>query len=115
MVMPIIPVAIVKLVVLFGIVFLGLHAGRSGQENEIDRTIFSELAGSVKGVQVLALFAMPIVATAVYALATTRQPSKNEVRILLEGIPVVQGVVGGGVFLWAIFTELWALFVHTGG
>jgi hypothetical protein len=114
-VIPIFPAAVVKLIVLLGILFLGLHAGRGRQKHETDRTIFSELAGGVKGVHVLALFVMPLVATAVYALATTRQPSKSEIRILLEGIPIVQGGVGASVFLWALVTELRALFIHTGG
>lgn len=106
-VFPVLPMAIVKLVVLLWIVFLGLGAGRVGEEKGLHRTIFSELAGSVKGVHVLALFAMPVAATGVYALATIWQPSEDGIRILLEGIPFLQVVVGGGVFLWAMLYELW--------
>lgn len=106
MVFPVLPVAIVKLVVLLGIVFLGLRAGRVEEEKGLNRTIFSELAGPVKGIHVLALFAMPLAAAGVYALATIWQPSESGIRILLEGIPIVQALVGAGVFSWAILAEL---------
>ena len=105
-VFPILPVAIMKLAVLLGVVFLGLRVGRVGEETGSNRTIFSELAGSVKGGHVLAVFAMPVAATGVYALATIWQPSESGIRILLEGIPIVQALVGAGVFLWAVFSEL---------
>ena len=105
-VFPVLPVAMMKLGFLLGVVFLGLRVGRVGEENGSKRTIFSELAGSVKGVHVLALFAMPVAATGVYALVTIWQPSESGIHILLEGIPFVQALVGAGVFLWAIFSEL---------
>lgn len=105
-VFPVLPVAIMKLVFLLGIVFLGLRAGRVGEENGSKRTILSEVAGPVKGVHVPALVAMPVAATGVYALVTIWQPSESGIRILLEGIPLVQALVGAGVFLWAILFEL---------
>ena len=105
-VFPVLPVAIVKLVVLLGIVFLGLRAGRVGEANGSNPTVFSELAGSVKGGHVLALFAMPMAATGVYAFATIWQPSESGIRLVLEGMPMVQALGGAGVFFWAIFSEL---------
>jgi hypothetical protein len=105
-VLPILPWAIFKLVVLLGIIFLGLYAGRGGEQTELTRTIFSELVGPVKGGHVLTLFAMPVAATAVYALASIWQPSTSVILLLLEGIPFLQTLLGAGIFLWAILVEL---------
>ncbi len=105
-VFPILPLAIVKLAVFTGMIFIGLDAGRKVEERGLNKTLFSELAGPVKGVHVLALFAMPAASTGVYALARLWQPSESWILVLLEGIPFVQTLLGGGVFLWAIFTEL---------
>ncbi len=104
-VFPVFPLAIFTLATLLGVVFLALRANRLKEQ---DDTIFSELTGPVKGFHVLALLSMPVAATAVYALAVIYQLSEDLIRtLLLEGIPVIQAVVGAGLFLWAIFAILW--------
>jgi len=103
LVLPVIPLAIFKLAVMLGILYIGLRLNRR-QEHE--GTIFAELGGSVKFSHLLSLLLMPVMATAVYALAVRYAPSEDFIRIFLQVIPPLQALVGGIIFLWALVATL---------
>ena len=101
------PWAPLKLAALLGIIFLALRKERARVPGEPHETLFSEMEGPIKGLHVLALLAMPAVATGVYALAVRVQPSEDVIRaVLLESVPFFQALVGAGLFLWAVWAVL---------
>jgi hypothetical protein len=52
------------------------------------------------------LLVMPLVATAVYALAFAQQPPMETRLLILELMPLLQAAVGALVFLWALLATL---------
>lgn len=104
-VLPVLPFATFKLLALLTILFLLLRANRSMEQ---EGSVLSELAGPVKTHHVLALLAMPVAATGVYALAVAYRPPEEWIRFwLLESISILQALVGGGLFVWAVLAILW--------
>jgi hypothetical protein len=101
--LPAAPLGFLKLGVLLAILYLALAANRRHEHGE---SILVEMAGSVKLWQTLLLLAMPLLATAVYAWATTSQLSETTIRTLLEDIPLLQTFVGAVAFLWAFVATI---------
>jgi hypothetical protein len=103
LVLPVTPLAILKLTVMLGIVFLALRMNR---DQEAGASLLADLVGPVKLSHALAILAMPAAAVVVYAAAMSVQPSENLLRLILEGVPPLQSLIGAGMFLWALVTTL---------
>lgn len=97
------PLAILKMAALLGVIYFGLARHR----RQASETVFGRLSGSVRSIHLLALLAMPAVATAVYALAATLPLEEAFIRgWLFEGIPALQALTGMVVFIWALAAVL---------
>ena len=99
LVIPVQPLAFLKLGALLGIVTLALRANPSQEAGE---PLLPALDGPVKARHALALLAMPAAAAADYGAATAMQPSEAALQAILEGVPPLQALVGAGVFAWAL-------------
>ncbi len=97
---PAAPLGIFKLLFLLTLVLLPLTIHHRRQQET--GSIFSDLDGFVSGRYVWSLFAMPITATMVYALVTFIQPSEVAIRDIFELLPLLQLLLGGVLFLWAV-------------
>ena len=103
MVLPTMLSAIFKLAAMLGVVFFALRANRRQEEGE---SLLAELTGPVKFSHALILLVMPLAATGVYALSALVQSSEEIIRVILEVTPLLQGFVGGGMFVWALVMTL---------
>ncbi len=108
----VIPWAIFKLGALLGVVFFALRAHRREEE---DISLLVTVAGPVKFSYTLLLLIMPVAATSVYAIALYAQPAEESICLILELIPPLQGVVGGSLFMWALFMSLRTGFTRVDG
>jgi hypothetical protein len=102
---PQVPIVWLKLSIIVGVIFLALW---SNYRRERRASVFKELEGPIGASQVLALFSMPLAATAVYGIATVLQPAESLIRGLLwEGVVIVTTFAGAFLFLAALlFTFL---------
>ena len=103
MVLPVQPLAFLKLAALLGLIYLGL---RANLRREAAGSLLADLAGPIRPGHTLALLAMPTLASLVYALAVAIQPSQEALRAMLAITPPVQSFVGGAAFVWAL-AALW--------
>ncbi|MCB8947861.1 MAG: hypothetical protein H6653_07585 [Ardenticatenaceae bacterium] len=100
---PAAPLGIVKLGVLCTAVFLPLTLQK---RTAVPGSILQTMAGPIQSRYLLILFLMPGVGTAVYALAASLPVSEDSLRLILELMPLAQGLVGAACFLWAIISVL---------
>jgi hypothetical protein len=98
------PWAVFKLAAILGVVLLGLRWNR---RREGDESLFAALTGTVKFSHSLALMVMPLMASLVYAFAMKIEPSQDILWFILEVIPISQVLIGGAIFLWALFSIWW--------
>ncbi len=103
-VMPVMPIiGTIKFAVLAALILWGLSRFR--QKEVSGETIFSQLHGEIHWLPLLGLFAMPLAAITVYALALAIQPDETVIRALSwNGIVTLQTLLGGGAFLAALIT-----------
>lgn len=101
--LPAAPLGILKLLVMLTAVSLPLWIKR---RREPPGTLFADLAGSVPARHVLPLLAMPLLATAVYGLATVSQPPETVLRDMFELIPLAQALLGALLFVWALIATI---------
>lgn len=112
LVWPVSPLGIFKLTALLGILFLALRSNRQIESagsllTELSAgSLLTELGEVVKPLPLLGLFAMPVMATAVYALALELELSEAAIRAVLDSITLLQVVIGGISLLWALIITL---------
>ena len=100
---PAAPLGIVKLGVLCTAVFLPLMLQK---RTAAPGSILQTMAGPIQNRYLLILFVMPGMGTAVYALATSLPIPEDTLRLILELMPLAQGLVGAACFLWASVSVL---------
>lgn len=101
-VVPVLPLAFIKLGVLLGLIYSGLR--KSGAERK-QKSILDELNGEVRLVYLATLLAIPVSAWIVYAGAEVLQPSDVLLRNLFEWVVILQSLLGGTVFIWALIAS----------
>lgn len=104
MVFLVVPFGTLKLALLLTVIFLPLWINR---RRENDSAVFAELAGTVRIQHLLGLLLMPVMATSVYVMTASLQPSENLIRAISELISAAQSLVGIVVFVWALITTVW--------
>jgi hypothetical protein len=109
--LPSAPLGIFKLLVLLTAVFLPLSLNR---RREAPGSILPTLIGPAPWRGLALLQTMPLTATAVYALASVRQPTTETLLAILEITPLLQAAVGALVFLWALLATIRPRPTHGG-
>ena len=104
MVLPVLPQAILKLAAMLLVLWGALEINR---RREHQACLLSAWAGPVRAPHLLALLAMPAAAVLIYAWGNFFQPGEDFLRAIFEGLPILQGILGAAVFLWALATTLW--------
>lgn len=100
-----VPFALIKLPLLLGLILLVLWLARRHQDPA--PTILAQLDGRVPWRKAALLLAMPATATAVYALTSAIPLPDEFIRtVIYEGFASLQGILGGIVFLIALFFSL---------
>lgn len=100
-VIPVIPIGTIKFAFLAALILWGLSRFR--QKEAAGETILAQLRGEIRLFPLLGLFAMPLAAIAVYALATVIQPTETIIRELSwNGFVTLQTFLGGGALLAAL-------------
>lgn len=98
-VFPIMPQAILKLIVLIALVLVPLWIMKKQQPT--DESILYELKGSVRFSQTLPLLVIPLVASLVYSLAEILPPSDGFLETIFISFSTLQGILGASFFIWA--------------
>jgi len=97
-VIPLQPLAVIKLIVLLGLVLLPLEIQRRKHPTG---SILEELGGRIRLHETLPLLAMPGAASLVYWLAYILSPGKFLPELINEFAPFIQALIGGVAYLWA--------------
>jgi hypothetical protein len=99
------PYALIKLPALLAITLFALGRRRKAAPG---LTILEQLAGAVPPLRLLGLFAMPLVASAVYALLAWLRPPDDLIRLFIAGpgiiIPTAAGLI---IFIIALVRPFW--------
>jgi len=98
LVIPVQPLAVIKLIVLLGLVLLPLELQRRKQPRG---SILVKLEGRIRLHETLPLLAMPAAASLVYWLAYILSPGKVIPELINESAPFIQALIGGAAYLWA--------------
>lgn len=92
------PYALLKLPVLLAVILLALNRNR---QTATGTTILEQLAGPVPPLRLLTLFAMPVVASAVYALLAWLRPPDDLIQTLIA-LPGIMIPTFGGLLLFIL-------------
>ncbi|MBS3750828.1 MAG: hypothetical protein KGY39_04895, partial [Anaerolineales bacterium] len=98
-VIPVQPLAIIKLIVLLGLVLLPLEIQRRKQPTG---SILEKLGGRIRLHETLPLLAMPAAASLVYWLAYIHSSGDYIPELINESTPFFQALIGGAAYLWAV-------------
>ncbi len=98
LVFPIVPLGFLKLIVLILLVIIPLIVQKKREKNYC---ILESLDGPIRFSQTIPLFAIPLFASLVYGLAAFFPPPDDWIRLVFQSIYAIQGLVGGGFFIWA--------------
>jgi hypothetical protein len=101
---PAAPIALVKLPLLMGLIFLALRIHRN---NSNPTSIFQDLSGTFPVFRLLPLFAMPVCASLVYGICYAAHLPEWLIRgVFFHGVFAFQSLLGGIVFLWSVMKAL---------
>ena len=97
-VFPIVPLGFLKLAFLIVLVVIPLNSQkrRGGLP-----CILDSLSRQIRFSETLPLLVIPVTASLVYGLAAVFPPPEDLVRLIFQSIYAIQGLVGGGFFIWA--------------
>ncbi len=97
------PFGILKLAVMLTAVFIPLYQHRKRSRDE---TLLQQLDQPIYKSRLWYLFLMPLVATAVYALALPIQGDYETLLFVSELVTLFQAALGAGLFIWALFKTI---------